>query len=125
MKIYQIHCCGGVWEDAYDYIQESYLDKDRAEQRRKELSGEIEEIKKAAKICDNCPLYNENNENCSKSEMIDLCQKHCGKLEFVELKEKENEMYMERGDYDCIYCANATFTFDDEYFKVEEVDVIE
>ena len=35
MKIYQVHKSGGEWEDAYDYIVKSCLNKEKAENYKK------------------------------------------------------------------------------------------
>lgn len=41
MIVYQLHKCGGEWEDSFDYIIGSYLRKERAEEEK--IKAETEE----------------------------------------------------------------------------------
>ena len=38
MKIYQITQFGGDWEDSYEYVEKTYLSKEKAEEELNRLS---------------------------------------------------------------------------------------
>lgn len=57
MKIYQIHATGGEWEDSYDIIHSSYLDKNRAYEEKNNLDKQEQKITKKIQKCSNCPLF--------------------------------------------------------------------
>lgn len=109
MKIYQVHESGGEWDDRYDYIVASYLDKEKAEKYCEQLIREDEEYKK----CSQCPLYY-CPPNCSlicgecTHEMIERAKKYCERYKpFRQLK-----------------CENYEY-HESSYFSVVEIEVIE
>ena len=52
MKIYQIHAYGGQYEDRYDYIQSSYISREKAEHEKTLL----EEKEYECELWDECPV---------------------------------------------------------------------
>ena len=117
MKVYQIHEYGGVWEDRFDYIRYSYLDEEKAIDKLKEL----EEEEKLAVQCRNCPLVycpndcDKNCNECNSDRMKEMALKRCNR--FIPLKDEDGEWI----------CNNDRYNrgWDDSYFKICEVEVIE
>lgn len=115
MKIYQIHCSGGMCgDDSYDYIVSTYLNKQKAYDRCDELNQRIKENNKQAMICYEC----DGSGGCTKKE-----------FERIDCKYKvlHDEDYDDTVD-EC-WCSNC-FDFDSDYYDnvryfVEEEDVIE
>ena len=106
MKIYQIHKYGGQWEDRYDYIIGSYLKKERAEEEKTKAEKEEQELRNQDEKCRECPyLYDAFITN---EKLLEYCPK-------ADLKQYEDE----------IDCANYFQLWDESYFKIEEVEVIE
>ena len=118
MKIYQIHCSGGEWEDRFDYIVDSFISKEKAELRTKELIDEEDEnIRYDGCPIYFCPTYCEI-EDCGSQECrgycIDKAIKHCNKFEL----EGTGTVDLE--------CKNhMTSIGDDRFYRIEEVEVIE
>ena len=54
MKIFQIHVLGGCYDDYYDYIDSSYLDRTKAEMRVKELQDKLDKMCEQARKCEEC-----------------------------------------------------------------------
>ena len=108
MKIYQLHKYGGEWEDAYDYIIGTYSLKKRAEEEKLKAEAKENELREQHNKCDNCPyLYDAYITN---DELLSYCSK----------------AKLEKNEYDNdIDCQNYTTHWDDAYFKIEEVEVIE
>ena len=99
-KIFQIHVSGGSYDDYYDYIDTSYLDKSKAEMRVKELQDRLDKMCEQPKKCDYC-------------EQCEQCEEDC---------------YVAGGrDYD--WCKNFVDYpmkyYDNEQYTIEEVEVIE
>lgn len=115
MKIYQIHEYGGFWEDAYDCIIASYLSEEKAIVRKEEL--EIEQGKMPK--CNECPLY-----FCPTDCNLDCETEECKKigLNFVKENCPDYEQDEYREDKCANYCSNI---FDDSFYRIEEVEVIE
>ena len=44
LKVFQVHISGGFYEDYYDFIDSSYLDKSKAEMRVKELQDRLDKM---------------------------------------------------------------------------------
>ena len=97
MKIFQVHISGGSYDEYYDYIDSSYLDKSKAEMRVKELQDRLDKMCEQARICDNCEQC---DEDCyvAGGRDEDWCKN------FV--------------DYPMKY-------YDNEQYTIEEVEVIE
>ena len=108
MKIYQLHKYGGEWEDAYDYIIGTYWLKKRAEEEKLKAEAKENELREQHNKCDNCPyLYDAYITN---DELLSYCSK----------------AKLEKNEYDNdIDCQNYTTHWDDAYFRIEEVEVIE
>ena len=99
MKVFQVHISGGCYDEYYDYIESSYLDRTKAETRIKELQDEYFEQVVQAQICENC--YS--------------CNKDCY---IPEVDEFDDEWCKNFVDYPNHY-------YDNEQYTIEEVDVIE
>lgn len=108
MKIYQLHKYGGEWEDHFDYIIGSYLRKERAEEEKAKYEAKEKVVMEQSKKCEDCPyLYDAYITN---DELLSYCPN--AKLE-------KNEF---NNDIDC---QNYYVTWDEAYFKIEEVEVEE
>lgn len=55
MKIYQIHECGGEYEDTFDNIVGTYLSKDKAKEKMAALEEENEREAESYRKCRCCP----------------------------------------------------------------------
>ena len=110
MKIYQLHEYGGEWEDAYDYIIGSYLRKERAEEVMAQAKLQDESDRELSRRCNRCPFTNcwEPDDKVAKQ-----CEQYCDKFKYIDL-----------GD-DGFDCGNYTTHWNDVYFRIEEVEVIE
>lgn len=118
MKIYQIHEYGGEWEDKYDCIVASYLSEERAIAEKERLEKENEEFIKQLEKCCECPLYNRFRYDIGNNDDI---IKYCNNYEpFKEGIHNPDE-------YDDDLCINRICSsfYDNAYYCIEEVDVIE
>ena len=108
MKIYQLHKYGGEWEDSYDYIIGSYLHKEKAEATKAMEEAKENELRVQSHMCNDCLyLYDAYITN---DELLSYCPK----------------AKLEKNEYDDdIDCQNYMTHFYDNYFKIEEVEVIE
>lgn len=109
-KIYQIHEYGGQWaEDAFDYIVESYLSEEKAITKKEKLEIEEQELRSLYLKCCDCPLHSDDKmkEYCDRYEPFD-----------------KNKHSLDEFDGD-ESCVNFTWHYDDSYFRIEEVEVIE
>ena len=108
MKIYQLHECGGEWENYHDYIIGSYLRKERAEEEKVKAEVKEKELIEHSKRCINCPFLEEDfaNLNDLMSEYSDYC----------------NEAELEDGNYG-IDCENYCVHYGENNFYIEEVKV--
>lgn len=115
MKIYQLHKCGGEWEDAYDHIIGSYLRKERAEEERIKAEAKEKEDEEHSKKCGDCYFCDALIEE-DYIDINDFISKHrdyCSKIELGELED---------GVFDC---NNYYQKWDYSFFKIEEVEVEE
>ena len=112
MRIYQIHKCGGQWEDSYDYIIGSYLKKERAEEEKvkaeKKESTRIERHKK----CCNCPIVDNDLQADTLEYAKHTCGSYCGNA----------QIYEDKFGYGC---ENYECSWDDSSFSIDEVEVEE
>lgn len=115
MKIYQLHKCGGAWEDAYDYIIGSYMRKERAEEERIKAETKEKEDEEYSKKCSNCffvdALIDEDYDNID--DLISKCRDYCSDMELEELEDNVFD------------CKNYYQKWDYSFFKIEEVEVEE
>ena len=108
MKIYQLHRYSGEWEDYRDRIIGSYLRKERAEEEKAKAEAEERKLKEQSNKCYDCPyLYDSYLTN---DELLSYC----------------SMAKLEKNEYnDDIDCRNYMTHWDDNYFKIEEVEVEE
>jgi hypothetical protein len=109
MVIYQLHECGGEWEDYYDHIIGSYLRKERAEEEKaKAEAKEKVKVEKGNK-CKRCPFMDVDFEDFGKTLLKhpDYCN-------------KSNLVY--KGSLG-VSCKKYYFHWDESSFKIEEVEV--
>ena len=111
MIIYQLHECGGEWEDYHDYIIGSYLRKERAEEEKTKAEAKEKELIEHGKRCQNCPFLGEEFEDLDNlmSEYSDYCNE--AKL-------------VDEGDYG-VGCENYYLHWNENSFYVKEVEVEE
>ena len=111
MIIYQIHEYSGEYEDYRDYIVGSYLNKEKAIAKMKELQWNDREKWTQAALCSECPIIDED-------EMEDLdtvlkeCSKWCGNAKIIK----------DRFGYDC---ENYQYYWDEATYDIKEVEVEE
>lgn len=108
-KVYQIHEYGGEWEDAFDYIVGSYLSEEKAITEKKNLEAEEDNLYNLYQKCCACPLY-----------LPDKMKEYCDKYEPFD-KDKHS---LDEFDGD-EFCVNHSWYFENTYYKIEEVEVIE
>ena len=113
MKIYQIHKTGGEWEDFYDIIVGSYLSKEKAEKELEVQQNHEQMLRDQSSKCASCPYIDyeiDTPEDLKKQfkAFPDYC-----KDAKVEITASGNE------------CENYFSLWDQSYFKIEEVEVIE
>lgn len=112
-KIYQIHECGGQWEDSYDFIRSSYLSKEKAEAEMERMKKEEKYLLDWSLRCHECPL------RIHSEESVDM-SKYCDKYEPFDESKHDLDEY--DGDEKCV---NEYWNHEDSWFKIEEVEVIE
>jgi len=112
MKIYQVHKSGGKWEDAYDYIVKSCLNKEKAENYKKQYEEEFAKSTKNSKICDLCPFCTGREGVMHAKELTSYC------------KRVNNDDFVIRNE-EVIECKKYEYVYDEEYYEIEEVDVEE
>lgn len=106
MVVYQIHECGGSYEDAYDFIRATYLSKEKAIQELISLSNAEACRNKLAERCNKCPIHSYT----INKKVIDKTKKYCLMFDY------DNEM----GD-----CKNREERWDEVEFDLKTVEVIE
>ena len=112
MTIYQLHECGGQWEDHFDYIRGSYLYKNSAEKDKLIIEKTEQELQKRSQRCINCPFLDEDF--AYKDELLKEYSGYCDQADLVK-----------SGLFDSIDCNNYASKWDDVTFYIEEVEVIE
>lgn len=110
MKIYQLHECGGEWEDYHDYIIGSYLRKERAEEEKAKAEAKEKELVQNSRKCNRCPFL-----DYPPLDLNDLLIKH---------PDYCTEAKLEKGDYG-IECDNYYQHWDELDFYIKEVEVEE
>lgn len=110
MTIYQLHECGGEWEDHFDRIIASYINEEKAlEGKRIAEETEIKE-REQHKLCSDCPFMDEDLDNLET--ILGDYKGYCDKAHFS-------------SDSDYIRCTNYFYKWDDISFYIQEVEVIE
>jgi hypothetical protein len=110
MKIYQLHECGGEWEDHFDRIIASYVSKDKAIEGKR-ISEELErQQREHHELCSNCPFIDEDLNNLET--ILEDYKDYCDKAHFA-------------SDSDYIRCTNYFYKCDDISFYIQEIEVIE
>lgn len=114
MKIYQIHKYGGDWEDYRDYVVGIYISYEKANIEMERLEKEEQQLR----MCDSCPLMY-CPEDCAGHDCDDC-------IDYRVKKAKEYcDRYKPPFDENRDYCVNRYFSFVDNHFRIEEVEVIE
>ena len=103
MKVYQIIEATGCYEDYHEYVQATYLSKERAE-------NELARLKASVPDCDDCPYSEEGQESSLETN----CQFHKPK-------------YVNHNDGWALYyeCENCIDSYDAPSYKMKEYDVID
>lgn len=105
--IYQIHECGGKYEDRFDYIVGSYLRKEKAERELERFNDALNERRVRYQKCLDCSAQF----GCSADE-VDKIRENCDSFAAE--------------DYESFiwFCKNAMDSYDESVrYEVEEVDV--
>ena len=103
MKIYQIIKATGCYEDYHEYVQATYLSKERAE-------NELARLKATVPDCDGCPY----SEQYQDKPIETSCPHH--KPELYDWYENDGELYI---------CKNCVDPCDGPSYKMKEYEVDE
>ena len=111
MKIYQLHECGGEWEDYHDCIIGSYLRKERAEEEKAIREAKEKELVEHSKKCCRCPFVQEDFDSLDNllAELSDYCDK----------------AEVGKGFYGEIDCNNYYEHWNENSFYIKEIEVEE
>ena len=112
MKIYQLHECGGEYEDYFDHIIGSYMRKERAEEEK--LKAEQEELARQERHrkCCSCPLLDRDLQMNTLNYIKYVCGNYCSNA----------QIYADGFGYDC---ENYESNWDDSSFRIDEIEVEE
>ena len=113
MKIYQVISCGGQWEDYYEYVEGTFLKREKAQELVDELELEKKRLEKQYEKCQECPL---SCWNCCE-EPVKINNVDC---EFSVIDYDEDEK-----SYFCMSDKQNYTEKIDESYKIEEFEVIE
>ena len=113
MIIYQLHKCGGEWEDYYDYIIGSYLRKERAVEEKEKAERQEAERDKYSKMCADCPYVDIDIDCESYDDLVKKMKSYCDRCDVVY-----------DGDAGWI-CKNYLSLYDESFFVIKEVEVEE
>lgn len=111
MRIYQLHECGGEYEDYHDYIIGSYLRSERAEEEKVKVEAKEKMRMKHHKRCINCPFI-ELDTSVNIDELLIENPYYC----------EEARLKMEEYGVDC---ENYYLHWDECSFYIEEIEVEE
>lgn len=126
MKIYQVHEIGGIWEDSYDFVYKTFLNKEKAEMFCTEMNNKyIESLR-----CNKCPIEYYDDVDCDSDLECEDCK---NKSKCTEERIKKTKEYCDnfvlqevKSDEDIgVSCKNFNYVIDDNveyYVKEEEVD---
>lgn len=112
MKIYQIHECGGQWEDSFDIIVGTYLYKDRAELEMQKLVDKEKKFQELYEKCQNCPIGDLDLQADNFEEMKHMCSTYCG----------HSQIFEEQYGYGC---ENEVVWQEETRYNLKEIEVIE
>lgn len=106
MKVYLLIEYDGLWEDYHEYIVGCYASYQMAIDELSTLEEEDRRMLEQKVKCQSCPvlygaLKGETNPDCS------MCQMRLNSIDM---------------DY---YCENANDLYEDKYYKIKELEVIE
>lgn len=113
MTIYQLHRKGGEYEDYYDWIIGTYLNKTKAETDRQILLDKQQEKVMEHNFCAECPIHEMSKRiwNNRKNEVVEYCKN--SHIEY---------------EGNAVWCSNEISHYHDdldEEFEIKEVEVIE
>lgn len=112
MKIYQLICSGGEYEDSYEYVVNTYLYEEKAQEECNRRNSELSKENEQAEKCNRC-------DGCFG----------CSKRKFDMIKCDDKKVDEENSHDDVYWCENYTdFTADYyEYrrYHIKAYDVIE
>lgn len=103
MRVYQIIKCTGCYEDYYEYVEGTYLHKEKAEH-------ELDRLKASVPYCEDCPYTIEYQTR----PIITDCPHH--KPEICDYYEEDGDIYA---------CRNCIDPYDSPSYKMNEYDVDE
>lgn len=113
MKIYQAVGHGGQWDDAYEYVAGTYLDKTKAQDKVSELYTTKEQKQQQYDKCEECPFS-------------------CGNVWIESIYHSNTDCELADIDYDeeseTYYCKNECQCYTDildESYEIKEYEVIE
>lgn len=115
MKIYQIHEYGGEWEDRFDDIVGTYLDKRKAMEKMVALAEEHKRDVEQSRKCAHCPLWDDWSRY--DDVILQKTAEYC--TEFVKQSSSDSEYEDEFG------CINYAGYVEKTFFRIEEVEVEE
>lgn len=108
MQVYNLIEFGGEYEDYYEHLVGCYLSKEKAEQDKKFLEEKEREVQKKRELCNRCPCeYDAKTEDKEQA----LCEDCSLKVEVY-----DEERY---------YCENSCISYDNKYYIIKLVDVID
>ena len=121
MKIYQITEFGGEWEDSYEYVEKTYLSKEKAEEELSRLNDELNNAKAMQEMCSECKInYGGINDKEKALKIVGETLCECSHADLkIENEGSESEPYY------YIYCENNPEWCDDIYgYRMREYEVI-
>ena len=92
LKVFQVTISGGEWEDSYNYIDSTYLDRTKAEARVKELQDKYLEQVKQAQLCNGCTLC-DKDKDCYIPEVDEFDDEWCKNFVDYPINYWNNETY--------------------------------
>lgn len=113
IKIYQLHESGGSYEDYYNIILASYLHKSKAQEHLNKLNKDKRIIEEEVNKCCNCPINHLTKRKYNKNK--DIINNYCDKADI-----QFDDNYV-----DCGNILEYPYLWDEPYYQIKEVDVIE
>lgn len=115
MKIYQIHRYGGEWDDRFDDVVGTYLDKGRAMEKMAALEKEDECKVEHSHMCMDCPLWDEWSRY--DDVVVQKAKEYCA--DFTKQGGSDSEYK------DGFGCINYVGYEENAFYRIEEVEVNE
>ena len=120
MKIYQITEFGGDWEDSYEYVEKTYLSKEKAEEELSRLNDELSKAKEMQHLCSKCKInYGGTNDKKKSLKIVGetLCECSHADLKIENEGNESNPCYY-------IYCENnSEWCNDISGYRMREYEV--